>query len=176
MPMNKIKQPPFIMAVFILFITSCLPPYLNCSFEFKGYNKKYEFDISKEDLKDEIVKAYSYDKGLFVKNLGYITLTNQAVSNKYRRLPEFRLDRKNWDDFKDEIRNNTADTLKLSLGRHRSRSGLDFIAVVNGNEKKSSLTIINMEYARKRLCKKDEKYYKSKAERKIARKLIRKLK
>lgn len=86
------------------------------------------------------------------------------------------MDKQNWDDVRSDIRNNTADTLNLLIGRFHSRKQIQLLAIINGDNEKSSLTITNIEYQRRRACEKDKDFYKLKISNKINKKLIEKIK
>ncbi|MGO3707540.1 MAG: hypothetical protein ACTJGD_05475 [Mesonia hippocampi] len=127
-------------------------------------------------MKNRIEKAYTYDKSLFLKNFGLTLIESEAVNSEYRQSIDIWLDKQNWDDVRSDIRNNTADTLNLLIGRFHSRKQIQLLAIINGDNEKSSLTITNIEYQRRRACEKDKDFYKLKISNKINKKLIEKIK
>ena len=148
---------------------------MQCFLKFTDYDKTYEFGFSKEELKNRIVEAYTYDKSLLLKNFGLTLIESEAVNSEYRKSINVWLDKQNWDDVKSEIRNNTADTLDLLIGKHHSRKQINLLAIIDGDNDKSRLTIINIEYQRRRACEKDKDFYKLRIANKIDKKLIEKL-
>lgn len=149
---------------------------MQCFLKFTGFEKTYEFDFSKEELKNRIVEAYTYDKSLLLKNLGLTLIQNEAVNSEYRQNVEVWLDKQNWDVVKADIRNNTADTLNLLVGKHHSRKQIKLLAIIDGDHDKSKFTIMNIEYQRTRACDRDKDFYKLRIANKIDKKLIEKLK
>lgn len=173
--MNRMK-PQYLIGLCILFLTSgCTPPLLQCFLNFPDFEKTYEFDISKEELKNQIVGAYTYDKSLLLKNFGLTLIENEKVNSEYRQSVDIWLDKRNWDDAKSAIRSNTADTLNLLIGKHHSWKQIKLIAIIKSKNDKSSLTIKNIEYQRTKKCEKDKEYYKIRIADKIERKLIKNL-
>ncbi|MEQ8518848.1 MAG: hypothetical protein RLN79_08905 [Cytophagales bacterium] len=170
----KIRQ--LILLTLLISISGCTPPLLQCFLKFTNYEKTYEFDFSKEELKNRIVEAYTYDKGLLLKNFGLTLIQSEAVNSEYRKSVDVWLDKKNWDDVKSEIRNNTSDTLNLLMGKHHSRKQIKLLAIIDGDNEKSKFTIMNIEYQRRRACEKEKNYYKLRIANKIDKKLIEKLK
>jgi len=65
--------------------------------------------------------------------------------------------------------------LNLLIGKHHSRKQIKILAIIDGDNDKSRLTIANIEYQRRRACEKDNEFYKLKIENKIDKKLIEKL-
>lgn len=149
---------------------------MQCFLNFTDYEKTYEFDFSKEELKNRIVEAYTYDKSLLLKNFGLTLIESKAVNSEYRQSVDVWLDKKNWDNVKSEIRNNIVDTLNLLIVKHHSRKQIKLLAIIDGDNEKSRLTIMNIEYQRRRACEKDKDIYKLKISSKIDKKLIEKLK
>jgi hypothetical protein len=98
------------------------------------------------------------------------------VNQKYRQSVDIWLDKSNWDKFKSEIRNNTQDTLTITIGKHLSLKELKFRVLIDGDTNKSILTIQKMEYIQPKSCDKDIKYYQTKFEKKIETTFIEKLK
>jgi hypothetical protein len=174
--MQKMKTRYLIILTLLISIGGCTQPLLQCFLKLSDYEKTYDFDFSKEELKNRIVEAYSYDKSLLLKNFGLTLIQNEAVNSEYRKSIDVWLDKQNWDDVKSEIRNNTADTLNLLIGKHHSRSQVKLLAIIDGDNDKSRLTIMNIEYQRRRACDKDRDYYKLRIANKIDKKLIEKLK
>jgi soluble P-type ATPase len=91
-------------------VSGCTLPLLQCFLKFTNFEKTYEFDFSKEELKNQIVEAYTYDKSLLLKNLGLTLIQNEKVNSEYRQNVDIWLDKKNWDEVKSEIRSNTTDS------------------------------------------------------------------
>lgn len=165
----------YLIFLFIIFImNSCTPPLLLCFLEFSNFEKTYDFKFSKEELKNQIVEAYTYDENLFKKNFAITLIENKKVNSQYNKSVEVRLDKENWDKLKSEIRTNTPDTLALLIRKNRKE--INLIAIIDGNSEKSSLTIKNVEYKRRKVCKKETEYYKTKVTDKIEKKLIAKIK
>jgi hypothetical protein len=122
------------------------------------------------------VEAYSYDKSLLVKNFGKTIIENNDVNKAYRKSVGLWLNKKNWDKFKTEIRQNTADTLNIIIRKHQSRKEIQLYAIIQGDNNKSSLTIQGFKYQRLRACSKDQEYYLLSLSEKIDKKFISKLK
>ena len=165
-----------ILLTLLISVSGCTLPLLQCFLKFTDYEKTYKFDFSKEELKNRIVEAYTYDKSLFLKNFGLTLIESKAVNSEYRQSIDIWLDKQNWDDVRSDIRNNTVDTLNLLIGRFHSRKQIQLLAIINGDNEKSSLTITNIEYQRRRACEKDKDFYKLKISNKINKKLIEKIK
>jgi hypothetical protein len=165
-----------IILTILISISGCTPPLLQCFLKFNDYEKTNEFDFSKEELKNRIVEAYTYDKSLLLKNFGLTLIESEAVNSEYRKSVDVWLDKQNWDDMKADIRNNTADTLNLIIGKFHSRKQIQLLAIIDGDNDKSSLSIMNIEYQRRRACEKDKTFYKLKVSRKIDKKLIERIK
>ncbi len=157
-------------------LSSCTLTPLTCFLNFSDYSKTYEFSYSKAELKDKIVEAYSYDESLLLKNLGKTIIENENINEAYRKSVDVWLDKKNWDTFKSEIRQNTADTLNIIIGKHQSRKQIQLEAIVEGDNNKSSLTIHGFKYQRRRACLKNKEYYVLTLSEKIEKKFISKLK
>lgn len=174
--MKKMKIRQLVLLTLLFSISGCTPPLLQCFLKFTDYEKTYEFDFSKEELKNRIVEAYTYDKSLLLKNFGLTLIENKVVNSEYRQSVDVWLDKKNWDSVKSEIRNNTADTLNLLIGKHLSRKQIKLLALIYGDNEKSSLTIRKIEYQRRRACEKEKEYYQLRISDKIDKKLIEKLK
>lgn len=174
--MKKMKIRYLIVLTLLISNSGCTLPLLQCFLKFTDYEKTYEFDFSKEELKNRIVEAYTYDKSLFLKNGGLTLIQSEAVNAEYRQSVKVWLDKQNWDKVKSEIRNNTADTLNLLVGKHHSRKQIKLLAIIDGDNYKSGLTITNIEYQKRRACEKYKEYYKIRISVKIDKKLIEKLK
>lgn len=165
----------FLGAFLLLLMNSCVPPRLLCFLELTNFEKTYDFDFSKEELKNQIVEAYTYDKSLLIKNLGSTLIENKEINAQYRKSVDIWLNKNNWDKVKSEIRNNTADTLYLEIRKHHSRKSINLMAIIKGNDKKSSLTIKDIKYRQRKACKKEQEYYRMKISDKIEKKLIEQL-
>lgn len=158
----------------LLLLTSCMPPRILCMLDFSDYTQTYEFNISKEELKDRIVSAYTYDTGFFWAVMGKTPIVNEDVSEKYRK-EELWLDKEKWNRDKAEIRANTGDTLNLIVGKYASpRDDIKFQVILKGEGNKSSLKINGFKYQQVRKCC-EKKNYRKKLSRKIKRKFINKL-
>lgn len=158
----------------LLLLTSCVPPPILCFLDFSDYTQTYEFNFSKDELKDRIVSAYTYDSSLFRAMLGQTPIVNDDVTEKYRQQPGW-YDNENWSRFETEIRADTGDTLNIIVGRYFSpRDDLKFQVIVKGEGNKSSLTINGFKYQQVRKCC-EKKDYRKKLSRKIKRKFINKL-
>lgn len=160
----------------LVFFSSCTPGVLQCYLTFADYNKRFDFDFSKEELKNRIVESYSYNESLLLKNLGKTTIENEEVNSEYRKSTDIWLDKNNWDQFQSEIRSNTTDTLKIIIGKHHSRRQIELMAIVEGDDRKSSLTIDGFSYTRRRACEREQEYYKVKLADKTDEKFIDQLK
>ncbi|UTW65500.1 hypothetical protein KFE94_12660 [bacterium SCSIO 12643] len=165
----------FIILILSASISSCTPSVLVCYLKFSDYKKTYDFNFSKTELKNRIVEAYTYDKSLLLKNFGLTLIEEETVNSEYRKSVEVWLDKGDWDDVKSEIRNNTSDTLNLLIGKHHSRKQIQLLAIIAGDSTMSSLTIMNIEYQRKRACENEKMYHKLKISNQIDQKLIKKL-
>ncbi|MEL7376514.1 MAG: hypothetical protein AAFY36_04800 [Bacteroidota bacterium] len=165
----------YFFLLILLGLSSCTLPPLLCFLSFTGQEKVYEFDFPKEELKNKIVEAYTYDKSILAKNFGLTLIQNEDINSEYRRSISVWLDKSNWDEFATEIRVNTPDTLRLLIGKHHSRKEISILAVIDGNESKSSLTLSDIKYQRTRACNRDQEYYRIRVSNRIDRKLIRKL-
>jgi|GEM_PF-1496284 len=174
--MKKMKIRHLIIITLLISISGCTPPLMLCFLKFTDYEKTYEFNFSKEELKNRIVEAYTYDKSLLLKNFGLTLIQSEAVNSEYRQSVEVWLDKQNWDDAKSEIMNNTADTLNLLIGKHHSRKQIKLLAIIDGDNDKSRLTIMDIEYQRRRACDKEKDFYKLRIVNNIDKKLIEKLK
>ena len=157
-------------------VSGCSPPLLQCFLKFTDYEKTYEFDFSKGELKNRIVEAYTYDKSLLLINFGLTLIENEAINSEYRQSIDVWLDKQNWDEVKSDIRNNTADTLNLLIGKFHSRKQIQLLAIIDGDNEKSNLSIMDIEYQRRRACEKDKDFYKLKISSQIDQKLIEKIK
>ncbi len=74
-----------ILLTLLISVSGCTPPLLQCFLKFTDYEKTYEFDFSKEELKNRIVEAYTDDKSLLLKNFGLTLIQNETVNSKYRK-------------------------------------------------------------------------------------------
>jgi len=162
----------FLIGVFSL--SSCTPPLLQCFLELPNLQKTYHFKFSKEELKNQIVDAYTYDKSRFNKNFILTLIENESLNDQFRKNIEIRLDKENWNKLKSEIRVNTPDTLNLLIRKNRKE--INLLAIIDGNRDSSSLTIKNIQYKRKKACKKETEFYQIKITDKIEKKLIGKVK
>lgn len=122
------------------------------------------------------MEAYSYDESLLLKNLGKTIIENEEVNKAYRKGVDIWLDKKNWDKFKTEIRQNTVDTLNIIIGKHQSRKQIQVQAIIQGDNNKSSLIIHGFKYQRRKACSKDKEYYVLPLSERIEKKFISKLK
>ncbi len=174
--MQTMKTRYLTILILLILISGCTPPLLQCFLNFKDFEKTYEFEFSKEELKNRIVEAYTYDKSLLLKNLGLTLIQNEEVNSEYRQSVDIWLDKQNWDEVKSEIRSNTTDTLNLLIGKHHSGKQIRLLALIKEDNDKSSLTVRNIEYKRRKACYKDKEYYKIRVSDKIDKKLIEKLK
>jgi hypothetical protein len=120
---------------------SCTPAKFLCILEFPNYEQKFEFDFSKDKLKDRIIDAYTYDISVFRMLFGATSIQEKLVNSEYNQRVDFYLSKSNWDHFKSTIRLNTADTLNIIIAKHLSRKELHVKMVIEGNSEKSSLTI-----------------------------------
>lgn len=165
-----------IILTILISVSGCSPPLLQCFLKFTDYEKTYEFDFSKGELKNRIVEAYTYDKSLLLINFGLTLIENEAINSEYRQSIDVWLDKQNWDEVKSDIRNNTADTLNLLIGKFHSRKQIQLLAIIDGDNEKSNLSIMDIEYQRRRACEKDKDFYKLKISSQIDQKLIEKIK
>ena len=116
------------------------------------------------------------DESLFLKNLGKTLIENEHVNEAYRKNVDIWLDKSSWDKFKSEIRQNTADTLSITIGKHQGRKQIQFEAIIQGDNSKSFLIVHGFKYQRRRACSKDKEYYVLTLSEKIEKKFINKLK
>ncbi|SMG35958.1 hypothetical protein SAMN05661096_02393 [Marivirga sericea] len=170
----KVKY--LLIIILIALSSGCTLHLLKCSLKLSDYEKTYTFHFSKEELKNRIVEAYTYDKRLLSKIFGLTLIQNETINLDYRQSIEVWLDRQNWDEFESDIRNSTADTLNLLMGKHLSRKQIKSLAIISGDSNKSNLRIKNIEYHRRRNCNKDQEYYQIRISEKIDAKLIEELK
>jgi len=161
--------------IFIL-LSGCTPPLLLGHLEFDDVDKTYEFNFSKEKLKDKVVDLYSYDVGILSKNLGRTLIENPEVNKKYRRSTTEWLDRKTWDEHKVAIRQSLTDTTDIRIVKHHSPKSIRIRVIISGNENNSKLRVINISADRKRQFSKSRDYYKVKLIRKIENKFVDRLK
>ncbi len=173
---DKMKLQFLLILWLVLSIIGCTPYLPQCFLKLIDYEKTYAFDFSKEELKNKIVEAYTYDKSLLVKNLGITLIENEKVDSEYRKSLDIWLDKGNWNEVKSEIRINTNDTLYLLIGKHHSMKQIKLTAIIHGEKNNSSLTIKNIEYEQRKACTLDKDYYKIRISNKIESKLIEKLK
>lgn len=164
-----------ILYAVLLFQSGCVLAPMQCMLTFGNYNKTFEFDCSKEVLKDRIVESYSYDESVFLKVFGKTVIENEALSPHHYDPDVVFINKGNWDEFKTSIRKNTPDTLHISIGKHFSRKGIDLVAIVSGNDRKSSLIIKGFNFRQRRACEKDPDYYQGKIEAKIIKTFIHKI-
>ncbi len=155
--------------------SSCTLAPLECFLNFSDYHKKHEFAFSKEELKDRILEAYSYDENLFVKNLGKTLIESENVNKKYRKSVDLWLDKGNWDKFKSEIKQNTSDTFTIIIVKYHSRKLIQLDAIIQGNNNKSSLTIHKFKYQQRKACNREKEHYILTIYKKPDKKFIRKL-
>ena len=172
----KLKITSALTIISLCILSSCTLAPLECFLNFFDYNKTFEFNFSKEELKDRIVDTYSYDESLLLKNLGKSIIENEEVNKAYRKSVDIWLDKTNWDKLKSEIRQTTADTLNIIIGKHHCRKQIQLEAIVKGDNDKSSLTIRSFKYQRRKACNKDKEYYVLPLSEKIEKKFISKLK
>lgn len=170
----KFKISTTVLAIFLL--SGCTLGFMECYLTFTNYNKTYDFDFPKEELKNRIVESYSYNQSLLMKNLGKTIIENDSVNKMYRESGNIWLEKQNWDKFKAGIRNNTSDTLTIIIGKFHSRKHIKLLAIINGNERKSSLKVHGFEFTRLSACKKEKDYYQVKLSNRIEEKFIDKLK
>jgi hypothetical protein len=64
----------------------------------------------------------------------------------------------------------------LLIGKHHSRKQIKLLAIIGGNNDKSRLTIMDIEYQKRRACDKEKDFYKLRIANKIDKTLIEKLK
>lgn len=166
----------FVIIVLTGLFNSCTFPPLQCLLEYSDYEKQYNFNFSKEELKNRIIEAYSYDVSVTRKVFGINCIEEVSVNQKYRQNIYIWLDKSNWDKFKSEIRNNTQDTLTIIISKHLSRKELKFRVLIDGDVNKSALTIQKIEYRQPKKCDKDKTNYQTKFEKKIKTTFIDKLK
>jgi len=105
-------------------LNSCTLPLMLGHLEFNDLDKTYEFNLSKERLKDEIVERYTYDVGLLSKNFGRTLIENPEVNKKYRISIHEWLDKSNWDKYKTEIRQSMGDTTDVEIVKHHSQKSI----------------------------------------------------
>jgi hypothetical protein len=154
------------VGLFVTLLSSCTLPLLLGHLEYPDFDKTYEFNFSKEMLKDKIIDQYSYDVGLLSKNLGRTLIENPEVDKKYR------LDKTNWDNYKDEIRKSLKDTVDIHIVKHHSRKSIYLKLIIDGDEHKAKLRIINVTADRRRECTKPKDFYKEKIVKRIESKFI----
>src|SRR5690606_10990205 len=117
-------------------------------------------------------EAYTYDKSLLMKNLGSTLIENEKINAQYRKSVDIWLDKNNWDKVKSEIRNNTSDTLYLEIRKHHSRKSINLMAIIKGNDKKSSRTIKVSKHRQRQACEKEQEYYRIQISDEIEKQLI----
>ncbi len=145
---------------------------LLCQLTYDDFNESYDFNCSKEALKDRIVAAYTY-KDHPPHRIGTTTIGNEQIDTTRQRTSNFRLTKKNWAQFKPEIRANMSDTIGISI--NKGLKAIKFTAIVSGNDKNSRLTIQTLKYIRRRECKKEPAFYQKEAAKRIQKRFIKKL-
>ena len=140
--------------------------------EFNNFDQVYEFNFSKEMLKDKIVEQYTYDVGLLSKNLGRTLIENPEVNRKYRISTAEWLDRRSWDSYKAEIRHSLTDTTDVLIAKHHSRKSIYIRLIIEGDERTSRLRIINVTARRRREFEKPPEFYKDELIKKIENKFV----
>ncbi len=160
------------VGLFVTLLSSCTLPLLLGHLEYPDFDKTYEFNFSKEMLKDKIIEQYSYDVGLLSKNLGRTLIENPEVNKKYRLSTNEWLDKTNWDKYKDEIRKSLKDTVDIHIVKHHSRKSIYIKLIIDGDEHKSKLRIINVTADRRREFTKPNDLYKEKVVKRIESKFI----
>lgn len=160
-------------ALFLL--SGCTLPKILCSLNFSDYIKTYEFNCSKDELKNRIFEAYWYDSSGFSRIFGKTNIENEDANEKYRKQYIYLNIKEHWQKVKPEVRANTADTLNLLIGKYASpRDDIQFQVILKGDGNHSSLTINGFKYQQVRKCC-EKKDYRKKLSRKIKRKFINKL-
>lgn len=163
----------FILLIFCT-LGGCQPLPILCLLNFADYHKTYHFDFPVEELKNRIIASYSYDESLFAINFGKVLIENEEVNGKYRRSVDIWLDKRNWEQFKSEIRQNTGDTLNLIIGKlHSGKQKIQLQVIVQGTEGHSSLTIHGLRYQQQKACRKSEEYYLKVLPERIEKRFIR---
>lgn len=160
------------VGLFATLFSSCTLPLLLGHLEYKDFDKSYEFSFSKEVLKDKIVEEYSYDVELLSKNFGRTLIENPEVNEKYRRSTDEWLDKTNWDKYKDEIRRTLKDTVNILIFKHHSRESISLKLIIEGDEHRSRLRIINFTADRRREFTKPKEFYREKLIKRIESKFI----
>ncbi len=160
----------------LLLISGCTPGIMKCFLKFDKYQSNHKFNYSKEQLKNNIVELYSYDENLLLKNFGKTLVENEAVNEKYRTSTTNWLDKNKWAELKEQIRNETTDTLRIIISKHHGLKTVSFKAIVSGNINKSELTITGVEYQRTKACVKETNFYLERIQDKIVKNFIEKLK
>jgi hypothetical protein len=163
------------IAIVTCLLNACVPPPLSCVLQFEGFEKRYEFNMSKDKLKDKIIEAYSYDKSVGSKLLGAHVIEEAAVEREFRKSLDTRLDKSNWDEFKSEIRQGTTDTLHITIGQHIRCKATSFLVLIDGDNTSSTVTIQNLKYHQRKNCKRDMEHYENKFSDRIESKFIKKL-
>lgn len=165
----------FLLFGIFLLLTGCVPPPILCFLDFSDYSKTYEFDCSKEELKNRIFAAYWYDSNSFSRIFGKTNIENEDANKKYRQQYIYLNIKDHWHKVESEVRANTGDTLNLLIGKYASpRDDIRFQVILKGDENKSSLTVNGFKYQQMRKCC-EKKDYRKKLSRKIKRKFINKL-
>lgn len=140
--------------------------------EFNDFDKTYEFNISKERLKDKIVDRYTYDVGLLSKNFDKTLIENPEVNKKYRISLNEWLDKSNWDKYKTEIRQSIGDTTYIHIVKHHSRKSIRIRLILAGDDDRSSLRIINLTADRRKEFAKSRDFHRDKLTKKVEKKFI----
>ena len=83
-----------IILMLMIALNGCQPPFIECVLNFPGFTKTYKFSFSKEELKNRIVEAYTYDESLLLKNFGLTLIENEEVDAQYRQSIEMWLEKK----------------------------------------------------------------------------------
>lgn len=86
---NKMKIRNLILLTLLILVSGCTLPSLKCFLKFANYEKTYEFDFSKEELKNRIVEAYTYDKNLLLKNFRLTLIESEVINSEYRKVLTF---------------------------------------------------------------------------------------
>jgi hypothetical protein len=156
-------------------LSGCTLPMMLGLVEFSDFDRTYEFNFSKNKLKDKIVDQYSYDIGLLSKNLGRTLIESPGINIKYRISITEWLDKENWDEYRTEIRQSITDTTDILIVKQHSRKSIQVRLIIDGDERTSKLRVINVTARRRREFREPPDYYKYKITKKLEKKFIEKL-
>jgi hypothetical protein len=146
----------------------------------QNIDKTYSFDCSKEELRDRILRMYSYNKPVIGLMFKKYRITNVDINKKYfdrvaiEKYPIYAT-------IEAEIRNPTQDTIRIRMSRNAYTS-IQSTFIISGDNVNSSLhlTVIDLELFPKDVydkngIKREESYFTKKYLEAIEKKFLNQL-